>query len=98
MVSLSEDGLLKVKAGVTTPDELLRVVTEVRESRSLCPSCGISVAPRLRRLPGVRSPRRRRLPALPAADPVRLEVLPLLREEHRSRGSAQGRAQAVEAA
>jgi type IV pilus assembly protein PilB len=44
MVSLGEDGLLKVKAGVTTPEELLRVVTEVRETRSVCPSCGVGVA------------------------------------------------------
>jgi type IV pilus assembly protein PilB len=45
MISLGEDGLLKVKAGVTTPDELLRVVTEVREARALCPECGIGVSP-----------------------------------------------------
>ena len=44
MVSLGEDGLLKVKAGVTTPDELLRVVTEVRETRSQCPQCGAGVS------------------------------------------------------
>jgi type IV pilus assembly protein PilB len=45
MISLGEDGLMKVKAGVTTPDELLRVVTEVREARALCPECGVSVSP-----------------------------------------------------
>ena len=45
MISLGEDGLLKVKAGVTTPEELLRVVTEVREARSACPGCGASVSP-----------------------------------------------------
>ena len=45
MVSLGEDGLLKVKAGVTTPEELLRVVTEVREARSLCPGCNATVSP-----------------------------------------------------
>jgi hypothetical protein len=45
MVSLGEDGLLKVKAGVTTPEELLRVVTEVRESRATCTHCGSSVSP-----------------------------------------------------
>ena len=33
------------KAGVTTPEELLRVVTEVREARSACPECGASVSP-----------------------------------------------------
>jgi type IV pilus assembly protein PilB len=44
MVSLGEDGLMKVKAGVTTPEELLRVVTEVREVRSVCPGCGAGVA------------------------------------------------------
>jgi type IV pilus assembly protein PilB len=44
MQNLGEDGLAKVKSGVTTPEELLRVVTEVREMRTLCPGCGGSVA------------------------------------------------------
>ena len=44
MLSLGEDGLQKVKAGVTTPQELLRVVTEVRETKAVCPKCGVSLA------------------------------------------------------
>lgn len=44
MISLGEDGLLKVKAGVTTPQELLRVVTEVRETKAVCPQCGTTVS------------------------------------------------------
>ena len=40
MISLGEDGLSKVKSGMTTPEELLRVVTEVREVRTLCAGCG----------------------------------------------------------
>jgi type IV pilus assembly protein PilB len=44
MITLGEDGIAKVKAGVTTPDELLRVVTEVREMRTLCPGCSGVVA------------------------------------------------------
>ena len=44
MISLGEDGLMKVKAGVTTPEELLRVVTEVRETRTMCQGCGAGVA------------------------------------------------------
>ena len=43
MITLGEDGLAKVKSGVTTPEELLRVVTEVREMRTLCPGCGAAV-------------------------------------------------------
>ncbi len=43
MISLGEDGLAKVKSGVTTPEELLRVVTEVREVRTICPGCGAAV-------------------------------------------------------
>jgi len=43
MISLGEDGLSKVKSGITTPEELLRVVTEVREMRTLCPGCGAAV-------------------------------------------------------
>jgi type IV pilus assembly protein PilB len=44
MITLGEDGLAKVKSGVTTAEELLRVVTEVREIRTLCPACGGAVA------------------------------------------------------
>jgi type IV pilus assembly protein PilB len=44
MISLGEDGLAKVKSGVTTADELLRVVTEVREIRTSCSGCGGAVA------------------------------------------------------
>ena len=44
MISLGEDGLAKVKAGITTAEELLRVVTEVRELRTLCPGCSGAVA------------------------------------------------------
>ena len=44
MISLGEDGLLKVKTGVTTPQELLRVVTEVREAKAVCPECGVNVS------------------------------------------------------
>jgi len=43
MITLGEDGLAKVKSGVTSQEELLRVVTEVREMRTLCPSCGSAV-------------------------------------------------------
>ncbi len=43
MVTLGEDGLAKVKAGLTTPEELLRVVTEVREMRTVCPGCSAPV-------------------------------------------------------
>ena len=43
MITLGEDGLSKVKSGVTTPEELLRVVTEVREMRTLCAHCGSAV-------------------------------------------------------
>ena len=43
MITLGEDGLAKVKSGVTTAEELLRVVTEVREVRTLCTGCGAAV-------------------------------------------------------
>ena len=45
MITLGEDGLAKVKSGITTPEELLRVVTEVREMRTLCTSCGSAGGP-----------------------------------------------------
>jgi type IV pilus assembly protein PilB len=44
MISLGEDGLAKVKSGITTAEELLRVVTEVRELRTLCPGCSGAVS------------------------------------------------------
>jgi type IV pilus assembly protein PilB len=44
IVSLGEDGLAKVKTGVTTAEELLRVVTDVREIRTLCTVCSGAVA------------------------------------------------------
>ena len=44
MITLGEDGLEKVKSGITTADELLRVVTEVRGMRTLCPNCSGAVA------------------------------------------------------
>jgi len=43
MVPLGEDGLGKVKAGITTADELLRVMAEVRAARVACPGCGAAV-------------------------------------------------------
>src|SRR5262245_11000337 len=43
MITLGEDGLAKVKNGITTAEELLRVVTEVREMRTLCTQCGCAV-------------------------------------------------------
>jgi predicted amidophosphoribosyltransferase len=43
MTSLGEDGLNKVKAGITTIEELLRVI-EVREDlRTFCTHCGQSI-------------------------------------------------------
>ena len=44
MLTLGDDALAKVKAGVTTAEELLRVVTEVREMRTVCPGCSGPVA------------------------------------------------------
>jgi RNA polymerase subunit RPABC4/transcription elongation factor Spt4 len=44
MLTLGEDALAKVKAGLTTAEELLRVVTEVKELRTLCSGCGGAVA------------------------------------------------------
>jgi type IV pilus assembly protein PilB len=44
MLTLGEDALAKVKAGLTTPEELLRVVTEVKEMRTVCSGCGGTIA------------------------------------------------------
>jgi type IV pilus assembly protein PilB len=43
MISLGEDALAKVKSGLTSAEELFRVVTEVKEVRTLCPSCSAAV-------------------------------------------------------
>ena len=52
MLSLGEDGLQKVKAGITTPEELLRVVAEVRDAKAVCPSCGLALTPDFVACPG----------------------------------------------
>ena len=44
MMTMGEDALAKVKAGLTTPEELLRVVTEVKEMRTVCTGCGGAIA------------------------------------------------------
>jgi type IV pilus assembly protein PilB len=43
MITLGEDALAKVKSGVTSAEELFRVVTEVKEVRTLCPTCSAAV-------------------------------------------------------
>src|SRR5205823_742746 len=43
MVAVGEDGLAKVKSGITTAEELLRVVTEIRQVRIVCAGCGGAV-------------------------------------------------------
>ncbi|HYU78299.1 MAG TPA: zinc ribbon domain-containing protein, partial [Vicinamibacterales bacterium] len=37
------DALAKVKAGLTTPEELLRVVSEVQAADTACSGCGATV-------------------------------------------------------
>jgi len=44
MITLGEDALAKVKAGLTSAEELFRVITEVKEVRTLCPGCHAAVA------------------------------------------------------
>jgi type IV pilus assembly protein PilB len=44
MNTLGDDALTKVKAGLTTAEELLRVITEVKEMRTLCPACAGTIA------------------------------------------------------
>jgi type IV pilus assembly protein PilB len=43
MITLGEDALSKVKSGLTSAEELFRVVTEVKEVRTLCPGCSAAV-------------------------------------------------------
>ena len=43
MTTLGDDGLAKVNAGITSAEELLRVVTDVHEMRTFCPACGCVV-------------------------------------------------------
>ena len=66
----------------TTAEELLRVVTEVREMRTLCPGCSGAVGDGLHGLPALRPPAERRLPEVRPGAPGRVEVLPVLRDEH----------------
>lgn len=43
MIALGEDGVGKVKSGITTPEELLRTIVEVSAMRTPCPGCGVAV-------------------------------------------------------
>ena len=43
MITLGEDALAKVKSGATSAEELFRVVTEVKEVRTLCPGWSAAV-------------------------------------------------------
>ena len=83
MISLGEDGLAKVKSGQTTAEELLRVVTEVREMRALCPGCSAAVGVDFLACPQLRPAAERRLPELRPVAAARLELLPVLRAHHR---------------
>ena len=96
MITLGEDGLAKVKSGVTTPEELLRVVTEVREMRTLCARLRRRRGRRLQCLSAVRQARRRRLPALRPRAAARLEFLSVLRAQLRRRPQARAEAAARE--
>jgi len=83
MITLGEDGLAKVKSGITTPEELLRVVTEVREMRTLCSGCGSAVGVDFNACPQCGKRVGGGCPALRPRDAARLEVLSVLRPQHR---------------
>ncbi len=83
MISLGEDGLAKVRAGFTTPEELLRVVTEVREMRTLCSGCGAAVGVDFMACPQCGKRLIGRLSSLRARAAARMELLSLLRAQHR---------------
>ena len=42
-IGLAEDGLAKLRAGLTSPEELLRVAAPGRDARPLCARCGSAV-------------------------------------------------------
>ena len=79
MLSLGDDALAKVKAGVTTAEELLRVVTEVREMRSVCPGCSGPVALDFVACPHCGRRLSGGVPGLRPRPAARMDVLPVLR-------------------
>jgi hypothetical protein len=62
MTSLGEDGVAKVKSGVTTVEELLRTVPVIRHVRPVCPACGIAVGVDFNACPSCGKPLGRRCP------------------------------------
>ena len=88
MITLGEDGLAKVKSGITTAEELLRVVTEVREMRTLCTQLRLRGGCRFHRLSAVRQAAGRRLSALRASAAAGLELLSVLRTQHGAEAGA----------
>ena len=89
MITLGEDGLAKVKSGITTAEELLRVVTEVREMRTLCTRLRLRGGRRLQRLSAMRQAARRRLSALRPRAAAGLELLSVLRTQHGAEAGAE---------
>ncbi len=75
-----------MKAGVTTAEELLRVVTEVREMRSALSRLQRTSGARFRGVPELRPPPERRAARAATGPPAWLEFLPVLRKGrgHRS--------------
>ena len=98
MLTLGDDALAKVKAGVTTAEELLRVVTEVREMRSVCPGCSGPVALDFVACPTLRPPLERRVSGLRPRPAARLDVLSVLRARHRGAQPSGGCASAASSA
>jgi len=75
MVTLGRSALEKVTAGITTTDEVYRVVETVAEFASACPGAPPH-GERLRHVPVVRLLLRRRLPRMPPDGLSRVEILP----------------------
>lgn len=48
LLTIGDDGLSKVKSGVTSVEELMRVVAVLRDVRALCAACGAAVGPEFR--------------------------------------------------
>ena len=56
MTNLGMSGLKKIKAGITTLDEVLKAVQQKEELTSLCPSCGKGVSLDFRDCPYCKEP------------------------------------------
>ena len=96
MITLGEDALAKVKSGATSAEELFRVVTEVKEVRTLCPGCHAAVGVDFMACPHCGHRLNSGCPKCGRSAAGRVAVLSLLHDEHHRQADQEAAARSAE--